>query len=189
VPLLIGSNLGEARLFLVAPATIGLVDEPTLAAAAAGYGLAGSDVAVYQANRRGSSPGDVLAAVITDWFFRVPAIRVAEARAAAGARTWMYRFDYPEPGANHGLGACHAVEIPYVFDTITRAELRPLLGDAPAQAVADRAHRVWVDFITRGDPGWVPYDTVNRATGLLTEQLSPAGDPAGDERALWEGIR
>ena len=42
MPLLIGSNLGEARLFLVAPATIGLVDEPALAAAAAGYGLRGT---------------------------------------------------------------------------------------------------------------------------------------------------
>jgi para-nitrobenzyl esterase len=194
VPLLIGSNLEEARLFLVAPSTIDLVDEPTLGAAAAGYGLAGNGLEVYRVNRPGGSPGDVLAAVITDWFFRVPAIRVAEARAAAprgaaAARTWMYRFDYPQPQANHGFGACHAVEIPYVFDTIGRAELRPLLGDAPAQAVADRAHRVWVDFVTRGEPGWAPYDTVARTTGLLTEEISPVADPAGDERALWEGIR
>jgi len=101
----------------------------------------------------------------------------------------MYRFDYPEPAANHGFGACHAVEIPYVFDTIARDELRPLLGDAPSQAVADRAHRVWVDFVTRGEPGWAPYDTVSRTTGLLAEEISPVADPAGDERALWEGIR
>jgi para-nitrobenzyl esterase len=188
VPLLIGSNLDEARLFLVAPATIDLIDSPSLAAAAAAYGLDGNALAAYRANRPGSSPGDVLAAVITDWFFRVPAIRVAEARGAA-ARTWMYRFDYPAPQANHGLGACHAAEIPYVFDTITRAELRPLLGDAPSRAVADRAHRVWVDFITRGDPGWAPYDPVSRTTGLLAEQVSPVDDPAGDERARWEGIR
>jgi para-nitrobenzyl esterase len=195
VPLLIGSNLGEARLFLVAPSTIDLIDEPTLGAAAAGYGLAGNGLEVYRANRPGGSPGDVLAAVITDWFFRVPAIRVAEARvagtrgAAAAARTWMYRFDYPRPQANHGFGACHAVEIPYVFDTIGRAELRPLLGDAPARAVADRTHRAWVDFVTRGEPGWVPYDAVARTTGLLAEEISPVADPAGDERALWEGIR
>jgi para-nitrobenzyl esterase len=190
IPLLIGSNLDEARLFLVAPSTIDLVDEPALAAAAAGYGLAADDLVMYQANRPGSSPGDVLAAVITDWFFRVPAIRVAEARGdTAVARTWMYRFDYPEPRANRGLGACHAVEIPYVFDTVTRSELRPLLGGAPAQAVADRTHRVWVDFINRGDPGWAPYDTVSRTTGLLGERVSAVDDPAGEERVLWEGIR
>ena len=189
IPLLIGSNLGEARLFLVAPGTIGLIDEPSLAMGAGAYGLDGNGLAAYRANRPDGSPGDILAAVITDWFFRVPAIRVAEARgASAAARTWMYRFDWPEPQANHGLGACHAAEIPYVFDTSGRADVRPLIG-TPSQAVADRAHRVWVDFITRGEPGWAPYDTVSRTTGLLAEKLSPVDDPAGDERALWEGIR
>ena len=190
VPLLIGSTLDEARLFLVAPGIIDFVDEPGLAAAAGAYGLAGNGLAVYRANRPGGSPGDILAAVITDWFFRVPAIRVAEARgASAAARTWMYRFDWPEPKTNHGLGACHAAEIPYVFGTSARADVRPLIGDSPSQAVADRAHRVWVDFITRGEPGWAPYGTASRTTGLLTEKLSPVDDPAGDERALWEGIR
>ena len=190
VPLLIGSTLDEARLFLVAPGIIDFVDEPGLAAAAGAYGLDGNGLAAYRANRPGGSPGDILAAVITDWFFRVPAIRVAEARgASAAARTWMYRFDWPEPQANHGLGACHAAEIPYVFGTSARADVRPLIGDSPSQAVADRAHRVWVDFITRGEPGWAPYGTASRTTGLLTEKLSPVDDPAGDERALWEGIR
>ena len=168
VPLLIGSNRDEARLFLVAAGTIDLIDEPTLAAVAGAYGLSGEALAVYRAGRAGASPGDLLAAVITDWFFRIPPIRVAEARAVAGASdTWMYRFDHPDPRDNHRFGACHAAEIPFVFDTATRAELRPLIGDAPSQAVADLAHRVWVDFITSGDPGWARYDVEQRTTGLL----------------------
>jgi para-nitrobenzyl esterase len=144
---------------------------------------------VYRADRPGSA-GDILAAVITDWFYRVPAIRVAEARTAAwAAGTWMYRFDHPEPRDNHGFGACHGVEVPFVFGPISHGEVHPLLGDAPAQAVANQAHRVWVDFVTHGDPGWAPYDTVTRTTGLLSENVSAVDDPAGDERALWEGIR
>jgi para-nitrobenzyl esterase len=190
IPLLIGSNRDEARLFLVAPATIDFIDPPTLAAASAGYGLAGDGLDVYRANRPNASAGDILAAVISDWFFRVPAIRVAETRAAAGtAGTWMYRFDPLEPRDNNGLGACHAAEIPFVFDAVTRAEIRPLIGDAPSQAAADRVHRVWVDFITRAEPGWAPYDTARRTTALLTQDVTPVDDPAGDERALWEGIR
>ena len=193
VPLLIGSNRDEARLFLVAAGTIGVIDEPTVAAVAGAYGLGLDGVEVYRANRASgglSGPGDVLAAVITDWFFRVPAIRVAEARCAAGAdRTWMYRFDYPEPADNHGFGACHGVEVPFVFDTVARNFVPALIGDAPSQAVADRVHRVWVDFITRGNPGWARYDTAGRTTGLLTENVLAVDDPAGDERAVWEGIR
>ena len=192
VRLLIGSNRDESRLFLVAPGVIGLVDEPTLAAVAGAYGLSPDGLEVYRANRLsgGAGSGDVLAAVITDWFFRVPAIRVGEARSAPGsAGTWMYRFDYPEPGDNHGFGASHAVEVPFVFDTLARNASPALIGETPSQAVADRVHRVWVDFITRGDPGWAPYDAVSRTTGLLTETVRPVDDPAGDERALWEGIR
>ncbi|WP_198679408.1 carboxylesterase/lipase family protein [Thermomonospora amylolytica] len=190
VPLLIGSNRDEARLFLVAGSTIDLVDDAMLAAAAGAYGLSEDDLAVYRGNRPDDGAGDVLAAVITDWFFRIPAVRVAEARAAAGTGpTWMYRFDLPEPRDNRGFGACHAVEIPFVFDNVTRDELRPLIGDTPSQAVADRVHRVWVDFITAGDPGWAAYDLAGRTTGLLAEDISPVNDPAGDERVRWDGIR
>jgi len=191
VPLLIGSNRDEARLFLVAAATIDLIDEPTLAAVAGAYGLAADALAVYRANRLGAGAGDILAAVITDWFFRIPPIRVAEARAASSAKssTWLYRFDHPEPQDNRGFGACHGVEIPFAFDTATREEIRPLIGDTPSQAVAVQIHRVWVDFITHGNPGWARYDTARRTTGLLTDAISAADDPAGDERALWEGIR
>jgi para-nitrobenzyl esterase len=190
VPLLIGSNLEEARLFLVAASTIDLIDDPALTAVAGAYGLPADGLALYRANRPGASPGDILAAVITDWFFRVPPIRVAEAREAGGAgRTWMYRFDYPAPADNRGLGACHGVEIPFVFGNVGLEESRLRIGDTPSPAVADQAHRVWVDFITRGDPGWAAYDTGRRTTGLLAESLTVADDPAGDERARWDGIR
>jgi para-nitrobenzyl esterase len=190
VPLLIGSNRDEARLFLVAAATIDLIDDATLAAAASAYGLSADGLAVYRANRPGAHAGDILAAVITDWFFGIPAIRVAEARAASGAsNTWMYRFDRPEPHHNRGFGACHAAEIPFVFDTTARNEVHPLIGDTPSQAVAERSHRVWVDFITHTDPGWATYDPASRTTGLLTENIDPIDDPAADERALWDGIR
>ena len=66
-----------------------------------------------------------------------------------------------------------------------------LLEDHPqfSQAVADLVHRVWVSFVTSGSPGWAAYDAARRTTGLLAEDVTPVDDPAGDERALWEGIR
>ena len=190
VPLLIGSNRDEARLFLVAAATIDLIDDAGLGAVAGAYGLTEDGLATYRASRPDASPGDLLAAVISDWFFRIPAIRVAEARVGAGAPgTWMYRFDRPEPQDNHRLGACHGAEIPFVFDTISLDELHPRLGEVPERAVADQAHQVWVRFITGGDPGWAPYDLARRTTGLLTDIISAVDDPAGGERARWDGIR
>ena len=86
VPLLIGSNLDEARLFLVAAGTIDLIDPVTLGAVAGAYGLPDAGLAVYSGNRPSGSAGDVLAAVITDWFFRVR------------------RYGWPRRGPVRGLG-------------------------------------------------------------------------------------
>ena len=188
VRLMIGSNRDEARIFLMAAGTLDLIDDAMLHGVCAAYGLSADSVDLYRANRPGASPGDVLAAVTTDWFYRIPAIRVAEARAGASP-TWMYRFDRPEPQHNHRLGACHGAEMPFVFDTVAGEDIRPLLGDTPSQAVADVAHRAWVDFVTSADPGWAAYDTSRRSTGLLSEVLGAAADPAGDERARWQQIR
>ena len=59
VPLMIGSNRDEARLFLVAPAVIDLIDDATLVAVAGAYGLSQDDLAVYRGNRPDASPGDL----------------------------------------------------------------------------------------------------------------------------------
>ena len=131
-----------------------------------------------------------IAAVITDWFFTIPAIRVAEARAtAASDPTWVYRFDHPAPEDNHRFGASHRAEVPFVFNTVGQHDLHPLIGDTPSQAVADRTHQAWVDFITHGNPGWPAYNTADRTTGLLSDRIEATSDPAASERACWDGIR
>jgi para-nitrobenzyl esterase len=72
VAVLTGTNREEARLFLVAPGVIDLIDEPTLHGAAVGYGLSAGGLQRYRDNRPGASAGDVMAAFVTDWFFRIP---------------------------------------------------------------------------------------------------------------------
>ncbi len=187
--MLVGSNSQEARLFLVAPGMIGMIDEAALAGGAAAYGSTPERLDVYRRKYADGSPGDVLAQVVTDWFFGIPAIRHAEAREQGGGTTWAYRFDRPFPNDNNGLGAAHAVEIPFVFDTIDLPEVAPLIGRSPSRAIADSTHAVWVRFVTHGDPGWAPYTAATRTTGVLTETVTVVDDPDGDARATWDGIR
>jgi para-nitrobenzyl esterase len=189
VRVLTGTNLEEAQLFLVASGAIDLIDEAMLAGGAAAYGAPDGTVAAYQAARPGAGHGDVLAAIITDWFFRIPAVRVAEARAgnsASAGNTWMYRFDWRSPSFDGRLGSCHAVEIPFVFDTLGQPSTHARLGADAPQAVADTIHSAWVRFIADGDPGWPAYDTDTRSTAIFTEKLEVASDPAGDERRRWD---
>lgn len=66
----------------------------------------------------------------------------------------MYRFDGLGIADNGGLGSCHAAEIPFVFGTTGRPELRLLIGANPPAAVAGTMHSTWVQFAATGDPGW-----------------------------------
>ena len=186
VPLLIGTTAEEARLILVAAGIIDQVDNAALAQAAAGYGLPPEAIEVYRRNRPHATPGELLSAIASDWYFRIPSVRIAEARAAraGGARTWMYRFDWAAPA----LGAGHSIEIPFVFDTLGVPGTERL-GEHPPQAVADTAHRLWTDFIAKGEPGWDSYEPRARAVALISETVHVARDPDADERLVWEGRR
>jgi carboxylesterase type B len=83
------------------------------------YGLpVEKTLATYRATRQNATAGDLLEAIFTDWFFRIPAIRLAEARVASSAATYMYEFAWRSPQFDKRLGACHALEIPFVFDTL-----------------------------------------------------------------------
>ncbi|WP_131738125.1 carboxylesterase/lipase family protein [Actinomadura roseirufa] len=183
VPLLTGTTAEEARLILVASGAIGVIDEATLRASAAAYGLdADPAIAVYRASRPDARPGDLLSAIVSDWYFRIPAVRSAEAR---GRNTWLYRFEWASPS----LGSGHGVDVPFAFDTLGAPGVGPRLGEDPPQDVADVFHSVWVGFATTGDPGWGPYDSDTRTVGLIGDVITPAADPAGSERVLWEGRR
>ncbi|MGP3933474.1 carboxylesterase/lipase family protein [Nonomuraea sp. KM88] len=182
VRLLAGWNRDDTRIGLVPTGMIDIVDESLLSAAVSALGTPDGAVERYRAARPGASNGDLLAAVTTDSFVRIPAIQVAEARCAAGgADTWMYRFDHESPSFGGRLGAAHGVEIPYVFDLLDEKSSRALIGDVRSQVVADTAHGAWVRFVADGDPGWPRYDLADRSTALIDEGITVVHDSGGAE--------
>ena len=124
--------------------------------ALAAYGLSPHDgLAAYRARYPDAGPGDLLAAVQTDWWVRIPALRLADAHVNPGSGTSMYEFAWAAPG----LGAVHAVEVPFVFDTLgpDAPLFGPLIGDTAPQSLADDMHAAWIAFAGSGDPGWPRY--------------------------------
>jgi para-nitrobenzyl esterase len=187
VDVLIGTNSDEERLFLVPTGILGFIDENMLQMAAAADGLGANALPTYRASRPAASAGDLFAALMGDWFFRIPAIRVAEARPESP--TWVYEFAWPTPLLGGALGACHALEIPFVFDTLQTEGSEWLVGAEPPQGLADAMHGAWVAFIRDGNPGWDRYTTADRATMVFSTESAIVKDPHGDERQLWEGLR
>jgi CheY-like chemotaxis protein len=158
---------------------------------AAVHRAGGGIFAGYRAAHPGANPGDLLAALQGDWWCRVPALRLADARAGyakSAAATYMYEFAWPSPQFNGRLGACHALEIAFVFDTLGYST-EALLGPNPPQHLADTMHAAWVAFATRGDPGWPQYDLSRRATMHFDTTSEVVDDPLSAERVLWEGLR
>jgi len=191
VDLMVGTTTEEWRFFLVPGGAIDLVTDDRLVTTARVMGLdVERALRVYRTSRPQATPGDLLGALITDWFFRIPAIRLAEAHARNGGSPYVYEFAWRSPLFNGRFGAAHAVEIGFVFDNLGREGAMTLAGDAPPQALADAMHRAWVAFATSGAPGWSPYDaderSVMRFDGTGGTVVS---DPAAQERGLWDGIR
>ena len=198
VDLMVGSNTDDWRLFVVANGSMERVTDAILAGpvrefgfeSAAAYGVSGEALAAYRSAYPDATPPEVLAAIETDWWCRLPAIRLAEAHANARSATYMYEFAWPSPAMGGTFGACHALEIPFVFDGLDLgfAQMQgALLGSEPPQGLADTMHRAWVDFATSGDPGWPRYDLDRRATMRFDVVSRVVDDPRAFERTLWLG--
>ncbi len=190
VDLLVGTNTEEQRLFMVPNGAINFITEDILVGTIAAYGLPVAEtLATYRSTRKDARPGDLLAAIVTDWFYRIPAIRLAEAHMQGTGHTYMYEFAWRSPQFAGQLGACHALEIPFVFDTLDKEGHEPLWGAAAPQQLADAMHPAWVAFATNGDPDWPQYDLKRRATMRFDMTPEMVEDPRSAERALWEGLR
>jgi para-nitrobenzyl esterase len=187
---LIGTNSDEELLFMEPTGALALIDDAALRRAVAAFGFADPEgVIETYSQEHGGLPGQSMAALVTDWFFRIPAIRLVEARAGGPGRSYMYEFTWKSRARHGALGACHALELPFVFDTLAAQHSDWMTGPEAPQDLATEMHAAWVRFITAGEPGWDPYTPSRRCVRLFGTPSSTADDPARERRTLWEGLR
>ena len=106
----------------------------------------------YGYKQKGVRPGEAMTDAMTDLVFRWPARQYA---AAHQGKTWMYEFDWRSPACDGALGACHGIEMPFVFKTLpTVTGPRGLAGMDPPQALAEHVHDLWAGFARSGSMPW-----------------------------------
>jgi carboxylesterase type B len=185
IGLLVGSNAEETRLFFVSDGSIDRIPDAAVVALAAAYKLSGEGLSGYRAAYPDATAGELLSAIQTDWYWRLPAVRLADAHASRRrASTYMYEFAWRSPLFDGRLGAAHSMEIPFAFDTLGLGT-QGLLGDAPPQALATAMHAAWVAFVRTGDCGWPKYDSLRRSTMRFDATPAVIDDPMAARRALW----
>jgi para-nitrobenzyl esterase len=203
VALLVGTTRDESKLFRLGLADAPPIDEARLlrrvrALLGSRESHAERVIEAYRGARAGrasTEPSELLDAIETDRSFRIPAIRLAEAQHRHQPDSYMYLFTWPSPARRGALGACHALELPFVFGTLDAPTMDRFAGSGPdAEALAARMMDAWLAFARSGRPGhadlpdWSPYETGRRATLVFDRAPELAHAPLDAERAVWDGM-
>lgn len=190
VDVIFGHNRNECRLFIALSGQLGKVDDAMAAEALRAFAPGEDGEAAYRAAYPDADAATLFEVVQSDWLFRMPMLRLADAQVAGGGRARVYELTWDTPGSGGIFGACHGLDGPLLFGTLD-AHLGPMLfGPEPsAEAVALSAffRRSWIDFATSGDPGWPAYDPQRRLVRLFDAEPTVAPYPEEASRRLWAG--
>jgi para-nitrobenzyl esterase len=203
VPTLVGSNRDEWKLFMTGDRAGRDLDEAGLAErirralpAKNGEGEAVADAAIEAYQRvggpRGRRPSERWTAFQSDRVFHYPATRVADLQSRHQPKTWSYLFEWTPALVGGRIGACHGVELPFVFGSIRAPFMRATLGaSSSAQRLCDKVQDAWLAFARSGSPehtalpAWPAYSEERRRTMALASSCKLREDPHASGRSFW----
>jgi para-nitrobenzyl esterase len=202
VAVMVGSNLEEWKLFSAMDLELQKLDRAGLVARMSkrlSADFANSVIVAYEGARAATgapiSPPELYSAIETDRVFRMPGVRLAEIHGRNERRVYNYLFTWRSPAMHGALGACHALELGFIFGTNHLAGMRRFAGEGPAaQKLAAEMQDAWLAFARNGDPGcvslgaWHGYTEARRATMLFGESSKLADAPFEEERRAWEEV-
>jgi para-nitrobenzyl esterase len=163
VELLIGSNHDEMQLFAAGVPQLNDLDEENIAALIEriprdmfkGNLRHPSEVFGYykERSKEGEPAVNIWSAILTDWVFKIPSMAIAKANSG-NMRSYLYRFDWKTDFLNGALGACHALELPFVFGTYTNPVIGFFAGSRQPGAADLSRHMqsYWTSFAKDGTP-------------------------------------
>ena len=210
IPILTGATLEEWKLFGVLDGGIGrfrtrdLIERLAHVLPAYQDAPDAADAAEHfrQALGERSAAGrplDVYHAFQTARIFHRPSAELAEAQHAGGGEAYAYLVTWRAAAARRVLGACHAIEIPFVFGQVGNPLATPLTGlSRSSRRLSRRIQTAWAQFARDGRPGherlpsWHAYDPEQRATMVLGRSCRLEEAPLDPERRIltrWSGTQ
>ena len=203
IDLIMGTNLHEAKLFTsLNPALRTLNDEKAIVFYLGSIGInsenARNIINVYKEARAGilsNEPKELLDSIVTDIMFRVPTLQILEAQSKYQPNTYNYLFTWETSISNGIFGACHALELPFVFNTFEDPGMKALAGNSTnTESLCENMMNAWLSFAHNGNPNhdgipnWPTYDKKSRTTLIFGKEIKTANELFERERKAWEGI-
>ncbi|MFM2417625.1 MAG: hypothetical protein RL385_2348 [Pseudomonadota bacterium] len=202
VPLLIGYNRDEWNLFEAARVAewnlpLSRSDAVTVLATDLAERSAAAETLfdVYTASRRARGlPCDarsIVRAIRGDLRFRIGSTELAARNAAYEARTYSYLFSYRSPAMRGALGACHALELAFVFGTLDAPSQDRFAGTGEVPARLSREMmQTFTSFARSAEPkplsvDFPRYDAHSRSTLIFDTELRVEADPFAEERRAF----
>jgi para-nitrobenzyl esterase len=122
-------------------------------------------------------PGTVKERMLTDWVYRLPAVRLAQRHSKAGGSAYLALVPRGE-----GMPAGHACDVNAIFGVPGRAE-----------TIGERARRISITnavvaFATSGKPGWPSATAANLHAFSFGNESFDATSDYSQLLELWDGI-
>ncbi len=194
VPVLVGNNRDEGKLFvLMQPGGYFASRQKVLQTLKQRMGTKADEVLAMYALDDYHPPIMISGAIITDTY--VSRGFDAAEKLSAYVPVYYYRFDWDEERGNSFLGACHGLELPFVFGNLDlhfpASELAlafPSKVALQAKPLSERMTDYWTNFAKTGNPNgpapagpdWPRYNPETRMRLHLDTDIF-AQPVAGDE--------
>jgi para-nitrobenzyl esterase len=190
VPFMVGSTQDEAVLFAAPFPKWGQFTEADVVALVRPVAGARAQQAVdlYKRIHPADSPSYLLVDMITDFWMRQAANRVAELKVLQkGAPAFVYVLQWQ---VNSDLRTPHGTDVALAFNNVNAS---PIIDAAPdAQQVSDQMSAAWAAFARTGDPSnpkiphWPAYSHRTRANMLFNAHSRVVDDYGKKAREFWE---
>ena len=203
IDLLMGTNLNEAKLFTsLDPNLRKINDEKAIMFYLGAMGINSENaqkiINAYKEARAGvlsNEPKELLDAIATDLMFRVATLQILEAQSKYQSNTYNYLFTWETSIYDGMFGSCHALELPFVFNTFEDPGMKALVGKATnTDTLCESMMDAWLSFARTGNPNhkgipqWPTYEKNNRSTLVFGNQIKIANTLFEKERKALDEI-
>jgi len=184
ISVMIGVTSEEGRAFTP-------VQSPTMAEVKRTLDKTGGEGAfeAYRSNFPAMSETDLQLSFMTDFIYRSGNLALAREISRLNGECYFYSFDWGAPASQYG--ACHCIELPFVFGTFDAwHDAGMLRGGVPSEmeSLSSEVQGNWISFIRHGKPAeslWSKFegsDPVLRRFDAGKQEVVPAyiSDPGGN---------